>query len=105
MDFLARVVRTLIWLLLISWSMWLLRRVVNWLLRDTRDKFRENQGDASISQNQRSARRLVKDPICGVYVEETLAVPLRDGGKVLHFCSTECRDRHQGEAQKFAANA
>jgi len=105
MEFLVRVVRTFIWLLLISWSLWLLRRIVSWLLRDTRAKFQENQGAAMGSQAERSARRLVKDPVCGVHLDERLAVPLGDDGKVLHFCSTECRDRHLGGRREFAAHA
>ncbi len=104
MEFFARVVRTLVWLLLISWSLWLLRRFVSWLLGATRDKLQENQGAGSEGQASRLARRLVKDPVCGVHVDQTLAVPLRESGKVLRFCSRECRDRHLSESQKFAAN-
>jgi YHS domain-containing protein len=85
--------------------MWLLRRFVSWLLRDARDKFQENQEVASGSQTKTSARRLVKDPVCGVHVDETLAAPLREGDQMLHFCSMKCRDRYLGEARKFAANS
>ena len=40
------------------------------------------------------ARRLVRDPVCGAHVAEVLAIPLREGGDLLHFCSIVCRDEY-----------
>jgi len=40
------------------------------------------------------ARRLVRDPACGAHVAEVLAIPLREGGELLHFCSIACRDEY-----------
>ncbi len=40
------------------------------------------------------ARRLVRDPVCGAHVAEVLSIPLREGGELLHFCSTACRDQY-----------
>jgi YHS domain-containing protein len=51
-----------------------------------------------------TARRLVRDPVCGVHVAEELSIPLRDGNEVLHFCSIVCRDKYTSSAKKFAAN-
>lgn len=34
-----------------------------------------------------------KDPRCGIYVAEELAVRASAGGEEYYFCSTECRDR------------
>jgi YHS domain-containing protein len=34
--------------------------------------------------------KLIKDPICGTFVSETVAKTLTSGGKTHHFCSDEC---------------
>lgn len=36
---------------------------------------------------------LVKDPACGAYVSIEDSIRVRDGDKVYHFCSYECRDK------------
>ena len=35
---------------------------------------------------------MVKDPICGVYVDVGSNISVRDGDAVHYFCSYECRD-------------
>jgi len=53
------------------------------------------------------ALRLVRDPVCGVYVAEVLAIPLREGTQTVHFCSIACRDKYaggRGMTEKMAAN-
>ncbi len=95
--------RFLFWLLILSWSMTLLRRAVAWMLRGAAT--RAQQGTAGSSSNQEVAtRRLVRDPVCGVHVAEVLAIPLREGDETLHFCSVACRDRYVDSTKKFAAN-
>jgi YHS domain-containing protein len=37
--------------------------------------------------------RAHKDPICGTYVAEELAIKATAAGQVHYFCSPECRDR------------
>jgi uncharacterized protein len=37
---------------------------------------------------------MVKDPECGSYFPQRDGVVLKDGGRELHFCSRECRDRY-----------
>ncbi len=39
-----------------------------------------------------------------MHLAETLAIPLREGGELVHFCSMECRDRYLNGTKKFAAN-
>ena len=38
-----------------------------------------------------------KDPQCGIYVAEELAVKASARGQQYYFCSAECRDRFQAE--------
>jgi uncharacterized protein len=37
---------------------------------------------------------MIKDPVCGAYFPKRNAVTLNKGGRTIHFCSTECRDRY-----------
>jgi len=116
MTFIARIIRFLFWLLILSWSVALLRRVVGWMLRGVVDSGQstpgsaagvagfDTQSGASSGSQGSSNRRLVRDPVCGVHVAEVLAIPLREGDEVMHFCSTACRDAYLGNAKKFAAN-
>jgi hypothetical protein len=39
-----------------------------------------------------------------MHVDETLSIPLRNGGELLHFCSMACRDAYAAETKKLAAN-
>jgi hypothetical protein len=105
MSFLARVMRFLFWLLVLSWSVTLLRRAVAWMVRGGAMKPQQGAAAGSSSnQNVAAPRRLVRDPVCGVHVAEVLAIPLREGEETLHFCSIACRDQYVGSTNKFAAN-
>ena len=96
--------RFLIWLVVLCWTVALLRRAVAWMLRGflnsltRRDNVPANQQPAARSQ------RLVRDPVCGVHIAEERAIPLRTGGEVVHFCSAACRDQYASNEEKFAAN-
>lgn len=102
MTFLSRIVRFLFWLVVVSWSVWLLRRVFG-SLNDTASSPEAAKGTAS-RQPLNSARRLVRDPVCGMYIDETFSIPMREGDELLHFCSIACRDAYVVSSKKFAAN-
>jgi YHS domain-containing protein len=104
MGFLARIVRFLFWLFVVSWSVWLLRRLVSGMLRNAVPAPQSPASDAPAGQNSAAARRLVRDPVCGTHVDETLSIPLREGNELLHFCSNACRDAYASGAKKLAAN-
>ena len=104
MSFLSRMVRFLFWLLVVSWSVALLRRVVSWMLRDAvHNPPQEGCGQDSLDAGG-AARRLVRDPVCGMHVAEEVSIPLGYGGEIVHFCSPACRDIYAGQARKLAAN-
>jgi uncharacterized protein len=50
---------------------------------------------------------MVKDPICGMYMDSRLAVRIDSRRKVVYFCSEECKDKYlngsSGEAAGTAA--
>lgn len=122
MDFLVRVVRYLFWVLVLSWSMWLLKKALGWMLRKAVGPGAQtvggfgygnpgsgaaNAGSQAVggdaSQGGLPARKLVRDPVCGVYLAEVLAIPLRAEGELVHFCSTACRDKYAVQVQRRAA--
>jgi YHS domain-containing protein len=103
MTFLARIVRFLFWLLVVSWGAWLLRRVFGSLLQSARVAQQRANGSGD-PQTPNLTRRLVRDPVCGMHVDETLSIPMRDGEELLHFCSIGCRDAYVVSSKKFAAH-
>ena len=102
MNFLARILRFLFWLLVLSWGLRLLRRIVGGMLRN--DTAPGPQAAEASIDTPTAARRLVRDPVCGMHVDETRSIPFRDGGELVHFCSTACRDAYAVNSKKLAAN-
>ena len=104
MTFLARFVRFLFWLLVASWAARLLRSFVGWMFRNAATAEQTSTEASTPMEGRQSGRRLVRDPICGMHVDETLSIPFRDEGELLHFCSAACRDAYRESTKKFAAN-
>lgn len=48
--------------------------------------------------NGSDANRMVRDPVCGMYLDPRLAIALKNKKDTLYFCSQEC-------LQKFDANS
>jgi YHS domain-containing protein len=103
MTFIARIFRFLFWLLVISWGAWLLRRVFGSLLQNAGIP-QQRANAAGEPQTPNLSRRLVRDPVCGMHVDETLSIPMREGDELLHFCSIACRDAYVVSSTKFAAS-
>ena len=103
MTFLARLIRFLFLVVIVSWGVRLAGRFISGLLQSgrTREPLQPS-GDLNDGQG---ARLLVRDPICGVHIAEVLSIPLRENGELLHFCSLACRDAYLNSSQKLAANA
>ncbi len=51
------------------------------------------------------AGEMVKDPECGAYVPVDDSVTVRDGDKVYHFCSYDCRSRYLKRIAEGAGEA
>lgn len=103
MAFIARIFQFLFWLLVVSWSVAILRRVVGWMMRSA-------TGPAGVTRpgtpdTALGSRRLVRDPVCGMHVSEHIAIPMRDGSELIHFCSASCRDRYESQIRRKAASA
>jgi YHS domain-containing protein len=103
MNFLSRMVRFLFWLLVVSWSVALMRRAIGWMLRNATAASSQGADEFGGPEGAGSSRRLVRDPVCGTHVAEEVSIPLREGNELVHFCSTACRDAYAGSAHQFAA--
>jgi hypothetical protein len=103
MNLFARLIRFLLWVVIVSWGIRLAGRLISGLLQPgrSREPF-EPTADLNAGQG---TRLLVRDPMCGVHIAEVLAIPLRTNGELLHFCSVACRDTYLSSSRKLAANA
>jgi len=104
MTFLARIIRFLFWLCVVSWGVWFLRRMLARVQQNAAEATQHHPEGTTEAPEPGATRRLVRDPVCGVHVDETLSVPLREGGELLHFCSIACRDAYASGTKKVAAN-
>jgi len=100
MTFIARMLKYLFWLLVVSWTVSILRRLVGQMVSGgTGPKPYVDVPNNAVNQ------KLVRDPICGMHVAEGLALALKQGGETVFFCSPECRDKYLNGTQKISASA
>jgi len=99
MTFIARFLRFAFWVIVVSWGVALLRRLV----RRVGPSGAQSQVPVDVPSGA-ITRKLVRDPVCGMHIAEVLALPLRQEGELLHFCSATCRDKYVSETRKIAAN-
>ena len=77
---------------------WLVIAVVGFvlykLLGNYMRKRSENKGksDNTGKKPTPEGRDMVKDPVCGAFVDMAGSISVRDGETTSHFCSYECRD-------------
>jgi YHS domain-containing protein len=76
----------LIRILMLAGVIWLLRQFMA-LFMGASKKARSKDNSAG------AANHMVKDPICGMYMDSRLAVRLQSGKETVYFCSEECRDK------------
>lgn len=57
---------------------------------DKRKKVEEQKNENTESNK---SEVMVKDPVCGTYVTTDSEIRVKEGQKVLYFCSYECRDK------------
>jgi YHS domain-containing protein len=55
---------------------------------------RNVRGAGGSSENGTAATMLQQDPVCGTYVAVDSSLKRLVNGRVLHFCSPECRDKY-----------
>jgi YHS domain-containing protein len=100
MTFIARVLKYLFWVFVVSWTVAILRKIVgNMASGGAGSKPYVDVPTGTVNQ------KLVRDPVCGLHVAEGLALSLKQGGEIRHFCSAECRDKFLNGTEKISASA
>lgn len=56
-------------------------------------KQQKEMEEQAAQAEQVAAGEMVQDPECGTYVSLEDSISVRDGKRVYHFCSYECRDK------------
>jgi hypothetical protein len=97
MSALSRAVRVLVWGLVASWIVAMLRRVL--LPRLARAQKASSERPVAVKTVP-----LHRDPWCGTYVSPEVSVRWQQAGQLEHFCSTECLERY-AKSQRRAATA
>jgi YHS domain-containing protein len=84
-----------LWRVLIAVSaLWLIGKYLGYLFPHLqRGARRDGKGTGSPASN-----RMVKDPVCGMYIDPRLALPLDVRGETVYFCSEECRGKHRNDS-------
>jgi YHS domain-containing protein len=77
-------------LLLILSALWLFRSILNLVFRGAQ---RRQQAHPSEPQGQKGAK-MVRDPICGMYMDPRLAVRMEAKSGSVYFCSDECQKKY-----------
>jgi len=80
---------TLIRLFLLIFILWLLWRLFAKLLTAARPNGAGENAAAG-------PNNMVKDPICGMYMDSRLAIRMEKRKEILYFCSEECKNKYLG---------
>jgi YHS domain-containing protein len=92
MNFIALLVRFLLWLVASDW-----RRMIE---RSLGAKPNEESGPGG---TRATHQKLVRDPVCGMHVAASLALSLREGTETVFFCSSACLESYRARTRRFAA--
>jgi YHS domain-containing protein len=72
---------------------------VIWLLRRLLSFFADASKKAGSKNNPAStSNHMVKDPICGMYMDSRLAIRLESGKEEVYFCSEDCKNKYLGKS-------
>ena len=58
------------------------------------DNKKKAEKDAEKKKKRVASGEMVKDPVCGTYVDKESAITVRNGDQTLYFCSYECRKKY-----------
>ncbi|MGD0578696.1 MAG: hypothetical protein ABSC08_07190 [Bryobacteraceae bacterium] len=81
-----------------GWLGALARLLMNWALGASSSAAATQRSPMAPPPTPTGSTMLHKDPVCGTYVSEAVAVALKEGGQTLWFCSEACRDKYRQRA-------
>ena len=84
---------TLIRILLLLFLIYLVR----WYFAKHKKSQKASGTGANAGNN---ASQMVKDPICGMYMDARLAVRFEKRNEAFYFCSEECKNKYLGNSAK-----
>lgn len=58
------------------------------------DKKKKEMAQAETIKDKAASGDMIKDPVCGTYVEKDGSIRVKEGDNVHVFCSYECRDKY-----------
>ena len=73
-------------ILLITSALWLVRRMAA--------AFQAPKTSGGENSAQNTENTMVKDPICGMYMDSRLAIRLDNTSEAVYFCSEECKKKY-----------
>jgi len=77
-----------------------------WIVWQLLSTFLVKNRNASSKKQSTSGGNMVKDPICGMYMDPRLAVKYETKTGVFYFCSTECKKKFlQAHSSEKPGNA
>ena len=76
-------------LLIFISALWIVRRVLGAIFGG----LRANQAGPRKAASGDASQKMVKDPVCGMYMDPRLALHLENRDGSFFFCSDECRRR------------
>jgi len=84
----------LIRVLIIVGLFYLIYRVLKGLINPAPlNRFKEVRPDLE-TENEADPEELIRDPNCGIYLPQKQGIAAFVGGKVLYFCSEECKQQY-----------
>ena len=74
------------WVILVLAGYALYRMILN-------DRKKKSEDGDKEKEHLVATGEMVKDPVCGAYIDADSAITVRDGATVHRFCSYECREQ------------
>jgi YHS domain-containing protein len=72
-------------ILLMAFAIWIFRRLLAAFQSSKKTGFPKNANGTD--------KTMVKDPVCGMYMDSRLAIRLENQSEAIFFCSEECRKK------------
>ncbi len=69
-------------------ALWFVQRILGFIFGAGKNR------PVSRGARTQSTNRMVKDPVCGMYLDLRLAIPFEDKNGTYYFCSKECRSKY-----------
>ena len=70
---------------------------VLWLIRRVIVSFGGGGKTQPEKVSPKNSSVMVKDPVCGMYMDSRLTVRLEKRGEIIYFCSEECKKKYLAE--------